>query len=288
MTHKFVQKKYKYLFYTNLNQMKTRNKILIINILAIVFVFLSSCSYKDKEKHSTDILNKKTFISMLIEIHKADALLNKESLFDNKLTNPDSLSYYNQIFKKYKTTREIFYNTIVYYLNNMEKFNEIQKTVTDSLTNRYKILDSLEKISLKKEDLWNLKRKWVLPDDGVTNAIPFNLKVSKNGEYTLSATIISYADDLSKDLKFKIIADYADSSFDKKELKLFTKNSQWKDYSLTLQTNPNKILTNIEGEVVSHSNTTTYMHIGIKDIMLTFKSQENIEKEDSLQLKSMQ
>lgn len=244
-------------------------------------MFFSCNNYEDN--HSSEILNKKEFIAILIEIHKSDALLTEESLFDNKLSFPDSLSYYNYVFKKFNTTREIFHNTMYFYLNDMDKFIEIQKIVVDSLNAKFVYLDSIEKISLQSNDLWDLKREWSLPDDGVTNAIPFNVKTSKEGKYTLSAKVLSYADDLSKDLKLKLIVSYSDTTFDKQEIKLQTKRAEWKDYTITVQSNPNKKIEHIEGEVISHANTTTYMHLKVKDIMLTYKPYEDATEIDTIE-----
>ena len=247
------------------------------------FVFLLFSCNKSNDNHSDNVLNKRDFISIMIDIHKTDALLNVESLFDNKLDYQDSLSYYNQIFKKHNTTREIFYNTVYYYLDDMNRFIDIQKIIVDSLNAKFIYLDSIEKMSLQNNDLWVLKRQWSLPEDGVTNSIPFNIATKKHGHYTLSAKISSSPDDLSKDLKIVITAVYADNSFDQKDLKIITKKEEWKEYSIIIQTNPIKTLKNIEGEVIAHSSATTYMHLNVKDIMLTFELMEDMQDTDSLE-----
>lgn len=248
-------------------------KKIFIALLFFSIIFFYSCNNKE-EGHSTSTLNKNEFIKILIDIHQADAFLTTKSLFDNKITHTDSLSYYNQIFIKYGITREEFYNTVKYYLNDINKFIELQKVVIDSIDARYAYLDSIQKLSMLKKDLWNLKREWSLPEDGVTNAINFDLKIQKHGYYTLTAKIMSYPDDLSKGLKMKIIANYSDNTSETKEVKVLTKRAEWKEYSIVVQTNPKKNLKKIEGEILSHSNTTTYMHLQVKDIMLTYESKK--------------
>ncbi len=245
-------------------------------LFILIFLVFFSCKSKNSEEN-LNLMSRKQFIKILIEIHKADALLGFQSLTDQKLSHPDSLSYYNQIFKEYNISRIEFYQTIKYYLENMEKFIEIQKIVIDSLKNQYQLTDSLERLSLKNNDLWDLKRKWSLPDDGVTNTIPFKIMITLQGSYTLSASILSYNDDLSKDLQLKVVAVYDDNFKDEKSIKISVKNSSWKDYSVSIITNPNKSLRYIEGEVLSHNPTTTYMHIDVKDIMLVHKISENID-----------
>ena len=268
-------------------KIRVLKKIIIVRYFNIILVgisvfFVFSCN-SSKDEHSDDVLNKRKFISIMIDIHKADALMNKESLFDNKLEYQDSLSYYNQIFKKYNTTREVFYNSVYYYLNDMNKFIEIQKIIVDSLNAKFTYLDSLEKLSLQSNDLWVLKRTWSLPDDGVTNSIPFKVSTNKQGNYRLSAKISSSPDDLSKDLKIVIIATYVDESFNEEELKITTKKEDWRDYSIIVQTNPRKRLKSIEGEVIAHSANTTYMHLRVKDIMLTYEPFEDSTSVDSLE-----
>jgi len=244
-------------------------------ILIFIFIIISCKSNNNEE--NLNLMSRRQFIKILIEIHKADGLLGFQSLSDQKVTDPDSLSYYNQIFKKYDISREEFYRTIKYYLENMDKFIEIQKIVIDSLKEKYVLIDSLERLSLKNNDLWDMKRKWNLPEDGVTNSIPFKIMISIQGVYTLSASVLSYNDDLTKDLELKIVAVYDDQFKDEKKIKISVKNSSWKDYSVSIITNPNKSLRYIEGEVLSHNPSTTYMHVAVKDIMLVQKSTEETD-----------
>ncbi len=250
------------------------NKRLFYAVIIFAVFFLNFCKSEKQEAKTTDILSRRQFISILIDIHIADALLNKEGLFDSKLTHPDSMSFYNYIFIKHNTSRQIFYNTLYFYLEDMNKFSEIQAIVIDSLTKKYELLDSLEKISLKQQDLWDMKRNWSLPEDGVTNSLPFKIKIQKHGTYRLSAKIISYPDDMSKDLSLKIIATYSDSTFDVREEKARTKDAVWRDYNVIINTNPSKRLEYIEGEVLYHATTTTYMHLQVSEIMLTFAEPE--------------
>ncbi|MBN2662904.1 MAG: DUF4296 domain-containing protein [Bacteroidales bacterium] len=243
-----------------------------LTIIIFFSVSFFACNQNDK---SNELIPKKTFINLLIDLHKVDALLNNMGLMDNKLTNEDSLSYYNKIFQDYDITRAQFYYTFDYYTHNMSDFLELQKIVIDSLNNEFILLDSLAKIGLRQQDLWTLKREWSLPKDGVTNSIPFKFATKNPGNYTLTADIKSYPDDLSKELEMKIGAYYSDASEDVNAVKIDVKNGTWKQYSVKVSVNPNKQLSYIEVELLSHSNNTTYMHVQVKGVMLTFEELDN-------------
>ncbi len=259
-----------------------KNQLKITFLFSVLIVFVVSCGKKSANTTSNEIMSKNDFVSILIDIHKFDAILTKESLFDNKLTHPDSLSYYNEIFKKHNVTREVFYNTMYHYLNNINKFMVLEQIVIDTLKAQHHLLDSLYDISSENNDLWNLKRSWKLPDDGVTNSIPFSFPVTKKGNYTISIEVLSYPDDLSKDLKMIFKANYADQTKDSVAVKIITRNTAWKEYSLTLSTNMNKELLNVEGEIFSHAKNTTYMHLDVKDIKLLYVPYKDAQKTDSI------
>jgi len=247
----------------------------IIFLYAIIGLLLFGNCKKDRH---TGIIPKKKFTQILLEIHIADALLTKENKIDAKLKYPDSLSYYNQIFKKFNISREQFYNSITYYMQDMQSFVDIEKSVIDSLNFRFQLLDSLERLSLKKQDLWQKKRNWSLPDDGVTNAIPFKIIANKSGTYTLMAEILLYPDDMSKDLKMRIKVDYTDGTSDERTVKIVGRNAVWQQYTITLTTNPKKQIKGfISGEVLSFANSTTYMHLQVRNIMLTYADYPNAD-----------
>jgi hypothetical protein len=154
-------------------------------------------------------------------------------------------------------------------------FVNIEKIVLDSLNKRYNYLDSLDNIVLKKNDIWNLKKSWNLPKDGVTNSIPFNFYTNKNGTYTISAKIRVYDDDMSKDLKIELFAYYANGTHDSRFLRIRKDSEQWEDYSLAIHTNGRKKLDHIGGHILGHTISTNYMHIAVKDICLIFKPDSN-------------
>jgi len=244
--------------------MKSLKIVWIILILIIIF---QSC----KKEISQQTIPKKKFESILIDLFVADAVLNKENLTDTKLQHQDSLSYYNYIFKKYNVSREQFYNSYKYYLSHLDQLVKIQSNVLDTLKNRFNIIDSLQKTKYEQNNLWPLKSAWELPKDGVVFSIPFKVYSSRIGKYHLIAKIKIYPDDLSKDLRMTLKVTYQDTTEFSKFVRIIKRNDEFIDYGLEIALNPDKVPVNIEGEILSHAESTTYMHIEVKDIILTFE-----------------
>lgn len=245
-----------------------------------IILFSFSCGKNIRTHRNDDVIPQKTFTQILIQIHLADAILSKQNLSDSKL-NMDSASYYNQIFKKYKINREQFYFSLKYYVQHINKFIAIQNVVIDSLKNRFDYLDSIERIGLKKHDLWELKRNWKFPEDAIKSTIPYSIITDKVGTYTLISNIYIFPDDLSQNLKMKITAYYYDKTFDNKEISISGKKETWKEYNVSVVSNPNKKLIKIGGELLSNGNNTTYMHLEVKDILINFKAIKKIEPDST-------
>ncbi len=248
-----------------------------MKIYTIIFIFFFSfwafsCG-KNRESYNNKVIPAKTFTQILMKIHIADAIFTKENLLDTKLKD-DSLSYYNQIFKEFNISREQFYFSLKYYVKHIDKFIVIENNVKDSLRKKYNLLDSLQRNIMEKHDLWTLKKDWQIPRDGDTNSIFFSFRAKDNGTYTLMAKIYIFPDDLSKNLNMQLTAFYSDSTIQKRAKRIISRK-QWKEYSVVLPLNPSKSLNKIECKILSHSKSTTYMHINVKDIILVNKKELN-------------
>ncbi len=112
-----------------------KKKILTI----IVLFFLFSCN-----QNSNNILPKKEFINLLIDIHIADGYVVEKALFDKDLEN-DSTSYYNSVFKKYNINRTDFDENINHYTKDFTEFEEIYNEVVVILEDKIQIVDSLRR-----------------------------------------------------------------------------------------------------------------------------------------------
>ncbi|MEA3451414.1 MAG: DUF4296 domain-containing protein, partial [Bacteroidota bacterium] len=231
----------------------------------------NSCNKKNNNFLNNDkVISEEVFTQMLIKIHITDALLTKKKLSDKNLKK-DSLSYYNHIFYEFDVSRAQFSYSLNYYIKNITKFVEIQNIVIDSLKTRFALIDSLDNIDNEKLDLWELKREWNLPDDGVTNTIPYNIKTNVQGSYTLSGDFFIHSDDLSRYIYMTITLYYSDKTNHTEKVRIFRKNKNtWKDFSVIIHSDKNKELTKVGGELLTHDEaSTTYMHIDIKNIFLS-------------------
>ena len=247
-------------------------KIKIFQIILLIFLlaFVNSCNNKNNSSTNKDkVISEKVFTQMLIKIHLTDALLSKGKLSDKNLTK-DSLSYYNHIFSEFDVSRAQFIYSLNYYIKNINTFVEIQNTVIDSLKTHFALLDSLQNLDIEKLDLWELQRDWSLPEDGVTNTIPYNIKIEKHGTYTLSADFFIHPDDLSSQINMTITLYYSDETSNSEKIRIYRKQKdKWNEFSVSIHSNKDKVLIKIGGELLSHDESTTYMHIDIKNIFLS-------------------
>jgi hypothetical protein len=101
--------------------------------LTITFLFLSSCINNETPK---DILAKDKMISLLIDIHLAEA----KSSFSTLQGNDSIYSYFrilkDSIMIKHKTDTVEFNKSFNYYVSNPVKMEEIYAAVVDSLSLR--------------------------------------------------------------------------------------------------------------------------------------------------------
>lgn len=249
----------------------------IIFYLFLFSSFILSCK-KDKNNVSNEIISQRKFISMLVDIHKADAYLLMNGYTDDKFVNRlDSLSYYNSIFVKYGVNRQEFINTLNYYINNMEKLLEIQKIVKTKLDEEFALLDTISRKSQYQVDLWTQKRKWNIKQEGSDNIIPFSLETHEQGTYSIEAQYYIYKDNTSENFEMKIISYYSDSSsdtsnFDFNPFKV--SRNTWLKYTLSHTTKSEKQLVRIEGYVLGITWKKAFTHIDIKEVKLIFDRAE--------------
>lgn len=243
-------------------------------IIGVLLIF--GCNNGEKIR-KRNILKEKEFVSVLIDIHKADGIIQFKNL-QAKSKAADSVSLYNFVLKKHNISREKFRKTIDYYAVHNEKYLEIYNSVQSFFNNKVKKLqiaadaDKQEELKKKKlkdtANLWNLKKEWNLPKDGKKNPIPFKINIQKQGIYTLKARIRIFPDDHSVKQRMTIIANYYDGTKDLNSNGTMVKDAKFRNYDVRISTNPKKQLKYISGWLFDHSKGTKDKHAQIKNISI--------------------
>ncbi|NPA68169.1 MAG: hypothetical protein GXO50_06130, partial [Chlorobi bacterium] len=160
------------------------------------------------------------------------------------------------------------YDSVESYFNKIEKELSIKANKDKQ--------EELKRKKLKKTNLWKMKKEWALPEDGKKNTVNFKIITSKQGKYSLSAKIKIYPDDLSKNPKMTITANYSDGTKDTKYEKITEKDGKFHNYEVYIKTNIHKKLNYISGKVLDHDKNSGTKHAHIKDISLKITNNNKI------------
>ena len=121
-----------------------RKQFFFLFVLFFV-VFTLSCN-KDKKKL---IIPKKDFEEILVDIHLMDGLTRQHKIRNELAKENDSLNYYDAILRSHNYTRAQFDSSMVYYSENINKFDEIYENV----------LSELNRLEAQAEDKIEKQRK---------------------------------------------------------------------------------------------------------------------------------
>ncbi len=247
--------------------MKNKVKVLIIILL------MSSCS------QNPDILSKKEFINMLVDVHIVDGYLVQKSMFDKDFTENDSLSYYNSVFKKHNINRRLFQQNIYYYADNLVEYENIYIEVVKILKKKKEVIDSLKRYAEPDPtNLWNKKLEIKIPEDGINDSVFYKIKIKKHAIYTINAEYRFMPDDKTIKPYLKICANYKDDSQVCKKINVNQKNKKWTKYSISVKTDTTKELKTISGVLLEHTEGANNKHVKIRDIVIN----QNVENENEL------
>jgi len=219
-----------------------------------------SCGKINFRNKHPDIIPKDKFISILVDIHLADAVLSISSI-KKIYTREKSQIYYNQVLEVHGFTITQFNNTIKSYSKKPAKLDKIYEEVLAELSKLEgsikNVEPSLQKVSIPINNLWNLESKWDLPKDGETNQIQFSIPISNLGTYTVSAKIKMYIDDESNSPRVTAYFWYDDDSkygfIDFFPSSPIPKNNRLKLHSI-FKTITNPKITHLRGWILDHSS----------------------------------
>ena len=250
----------------------------------IIFTFvLSSCFSNDIE-----IIPKQEFITILTELHIADAILTEKSLYDRKLKD-STKSYYNYILIKHNMSRERFDNNLIYYAQDLEDFtlmyNEVIANIKLKLGGfkRRKSLFNLPLIVIDsinlatkykkpksiKRNLWTKKKEWYLPKDGRLNTIEFEKAIYGQSKFELVADIVIFTDDKTVKPTMQIDILYKDKTHDIVKDTTLVKDGKWHTYKLIAETDRLKTPKKITCKIVNHDKGSKRKHLEVNNIFLT-------------------
>ena len=153
--------------------------------LVFLLIVLSCCNSNHRR------IPENKLVKILADIHMADAI-SFSSKYRELFRNNDSVYYFERLFNKYSVTRTQFDSTISWYSGNPEKYDKLYGKVLDRLNRMAASINEklrADSILTQAGNLWNRKRDWILPDDGPKENISFTVKISKQGNYLLSARI---------------------------------------------------------------------------------------------------
>ena len=102
-------------------------------ILLVSALLMSACN---KNKVPEGVIKEKTMIELLTEMHTADAYFNNITGYECDTMIGEINYTYNQIFKKYGTTKEGFERSMDYYSQNPKKFREMYEKVVLKLNKK--------------------------------------------------------------------------------------------------------------------------------------------------------
>ena len=253
-----------------------------INFLILVFIpiFSISCIHHEGSIKRRNIIPEKDFITILEDIHLADAIISSPYLV-SKHPGLDTLSNYRDILMQHGYTMEDLNKTLLYYTDKPEQLEQVYEKVIDNLSQLESEVSSRRYFEdgeeTKSVDLWTDKSEWHLPVDGKQIKIPFSIPIDTPGTYILRAQIKMYQDDGSSNPKITAYYWY-DNGSELGQRYIFprnpiSKNGQWKSHALILETH-DTLITHIKGFLIDHKDkkSSWEKHLDIRGVSLKLMS----------------
>jgi len=258
-------------------------KKFILPLIQIFFLFGIACNSNNTPD---DIIPRDEFVEILTELHIADAILTEKGLYDRKLKD-SSESYYNYIMVKHNINRAQFDKSLQYYGQNTDELQKMYDEIISNLKNKYNLYNNSKSIfnlpeivlnelknpakkrAPREKELWTLKKRWSLPEDGKFNIIKLERKIQPSPAiYTLSAEYLVYPDDSTKNLTLLMYIFYKDGTHDTFKDTTFVKDTAWHKHQLKAKTNVKKVPEKIICKLADHRRGTKGKHLKIKNVSL--------------------
>ena len=108
--------------------------------ILIIYCFLLACS-SSKERIPEGILPEKELVSILKEVHLAEANFELLKTNSKEVAQKTLLNNYQEIYSKYNIDENEFQQTLEYYSNHPEKLEGIYSKVLQDITEERSMLD---------------------------------------------------------------------------------------------------------------------------------------------------
>jgi len=118
---------------------------ILIGFIALSLLFFVGCD--NAEKNYKPVINEEQMVDLLVEIHLADATLNR-AVNRGKINNSQVKGYYKEILEAHNITRAQFDSLYNYYSKDFDRFEKLYDDVILELQKRKKDIE-LEKRAKK-------------------------------------------------------------------------------------------------------------------------------------------
>jgi hypothetical protein len=240
--------------------------------IIVVCILFAGC-YGCKKKKAEAIIPPGQFGNVLYDMHLADGLYSISS--GNIPFHTDSINFYSDVLKEYGYTKTQFDSALRWYARHPAILDEIYSELTSKF-NAYDY-EATQLNMIVRDTLSNLykaKQKWILPKDGLTKRIPFDVPVSDSCEYKIYVFVKRFADDQSEDMQITAYYWYADSISKTEHKSYFPETQIEKGKRFNLYTSSkflsDKRVKRLRGWILDHTNASDHFnkHAEVKVIAI--------------------
>jgi hypothetical protein len=181
-------------------------------ILIVISLVTGSCSNQEPKLDSKNLIPENELISLLIDIHITDGLLEIPGI-NTAYSVLDSISTYYHVIEKHGYTKEAMDKTMKYYfIKNPKKLNRIYDMALGKLSEMESRIEKESNIEQARlSNLWRGKDFYAVPSVSNIDSTELNITISNHGYYKLTFTTTVYPDDQAVNPRLTIYSVSADS-----------------------------------------------------------------------------
>lgn len=172
-----------------------------------------------KKKENSYFIPTEDFKEIISDFHLADGLYmihNGYRPFHN-----DSMNFYKDILKEHGYTFAQFDSTLRFYTDNPEMLDKIYAEIVTDFNKLEHQNTQLNMMTDSFSNLYTGRKHWILPQDGPTKRIPFDIAVQDSGEYSVLVFARKGLKDESENLRITAFYYYKDSASNKEHMDYF-------------------------------------------------------------------